>query len=181
MPNLVLLPLSAQFFHHMTKRYKRVCSQDTNLHIYNCVLVNFSSQLIVVVFFGVSTSLTWINILKKTKITWNIYKKISYKIRNIPLLPCDWVEITWQHRTQGCYCNSEVIYQVWDVVFHHQMKHGEESWKYDALRSIWFGNETLCQNILLKFPLYFLYELLMSLRSLSQNQFVRTWDYKGCQ
>ena len=24
----------------------------------------------------------------------------------------------------------EVMYQVWDTVFHHQMKHWEESWKY---------------------------------------------------
>ena len=30
----------------------------------------------------------------------------------------------------------EVIYQTWDAVFHHQMKHREESWKYDAQRSI---------------------------------------------
>ena len=29
-----------------------------------------------------------------------------------------------------------VIYQTWDAVFHHQMKHREESWKYDAQRSI---------------------------------------------
>ena len=26
----------------------------------------------------------------------------------------------------------EVIYQAWDTVFHHQMKHWEESWKYDC-------------------------------------------------
>ena len=45
----------------------------------------------------------------------------------------------------------EVIYQTWDVVFHHQMKHWEESWKYDAQRSIFdelrgvsSGDETLC-------------------------------------
>ena len=25
-----------------------------------------------------------------------------------------------------------VIYQAWEAVFHHQMKHAEESWKYDA-------------------------------------------------
>ena len=25
----------------------------------------------------------------------------------------------------------EVIYQAWDAVFNHQMKHREESWKYD--------------------------------------------------
>ena len=31
---------------------------------------------------------------------------------------------------------KEVIYQAWDAVFHHQMKHQEESWKYDAQRSI---------------------------------------------
>ena len=29
-----------------------------------------------------------------------------------------------------------VIYQAWDVVFHHQMKHREESWKYEVQRSI---------------------------------------------
>ena len=32
--------------------------------------------------------------------------------------------------------SEEVIYQTWDAVFHHQMKHREESWKYDAQRSI---------------------------------------------
>ena len=26
----------------------------------------------------------------------------------------------------------DVIYQAWDVVFHHQMIHWKESWKYDA-------------------------------------------------
>ena len=45
-----------------------------------------------------------------------------------------------------------VIYQTWDAVFHHQMKHREESWKYDAQRSIFdelrgvsSGDETLCR------------------------------------
>jgi len=28
------------------------------------------------------------------------------------------------------------MYQAWDAVFHHQMKHWEESWKYDAQWSI---------------------------------------------
>ena len=43
-----------------------------------------------------------------------------------------------------------VIYQAWDVVFHHQMKHREESWQYhaqrsvsDALRCVSSGDETL--------------------------------------
>ena len=31
---------------------------------------------------------------------------------------------------------GDVIYQEWDTVFHHQMKHWEESWKYDTQRSI---------------------------------------------
>ena len=30
----------------------------------------------------------------------------------------------------------EVINQVWDTVFHHQMKHWEESWKYDCSRVV---------------------------------------------
>ena len=30
----------------------------------------------------------------------------------------------------------DVIYQVWDAVFLHQMKHGEKGWKYDAQWSI---------------------------------------------
>ena len=45
-----------------------------------------------------------------------------------------------------------VIYQTWDAVFHHQMRHREESWKYDARRSIFdelqgvsSGKETLCR------------------------------------
>ena len=48
----------------------------------------------------------------------------------------------------------EVIYQAWDAVFHHQMKHWEESWKYDAQRSIFdelrgvsSGDETLCRML----------------------------------
>ena len=45
-----------------------------------------------------------------------------------------------------------VIYQAWDAVFHHQMKHWEESWKYDApqldeLRGVSSGDETLCQML----------------------------------
>ena len=31
---------------------------------------------------------------------------------------------------------GDVIYQAWDAVFHHQMKHWEESWKYDTQRRI---------------------------------------------
>ena len=48
----------------------------------------------------------------------------------------------------------QVIYQAWDAVFHHQMKHWEESWKYDAQQSIFddfwgvsSDNETLCQML----------------------------------
>ena len=44
----------------------------------------------------------------------------------------------------------EKKYQTFDTVFHHQMKHREESWKYDAQRSIFdelrgvsSGDETL--------------------------------------
>ena len=47
-----------------------------------------------------------------------------------------------------------VIYQAWEAVFHHQMKHGEESWKYDAQQSIFdefrgvsSDDETLCQML----------------------------------
>ena len=36
----------------------------------------------------------------------------------------------------SCWMGPWVIYQAWDAVFHHQMKHWEESWKYDAQRSI---------------------------------------------
>ena len=49
---------------------------------------------------------------------------------------------------------DDVIYQAWDAVFHHQMKHWEESWKYDAQRSIFdelrgvsSGDETLCRML----------------------------------
>ena len=31
-----------------------------------------------------------------------------------------------------------VMYQAWDPVFHHQMKHREESWKYDTQWSIFY-------------------------------------------
>ena len=37
------------------------------------------------------------------------------------------------HGTTSCV---DVIYQAWDAVFHHQMEHREESWKYDAQQSI---------------------------------------------
>ena len=47
-----------------------------------------------------------------------------------------------------------VIYQVWDPVFHHQMKHWEESWKYDTQWSIFHElwgassvDETLCRML----------------------------------
>ena len=47
-----------------------------------------------------------------------------------------------------------VIYQAWEAVFHHQMKHAEESWKYDAQQSIFdefrgvsSDDETLCQML----------------------------------
>ena len=48
----------------------------------------------------------------------------------------------------------QVIYQAWDAVFHRQMKHWEESWKYDAQQSIFddfwgvsSDNETLRQML----------------------------------
>ena len=51
------------------------------------------------------------------------------------------------------WCNTNV-YQTWDVVYHHQMKNREESWKYDAQRSIFderrgvsSGDETLCRML----------------------------------
>ena len=45
-----------------------------------------------------------------------------------------------------------VIYQAWDAVFDHQMKHWEESWKYDAqrldeLQGVASGDETLCRML----------------------------------
>ena len=47
-----------------------------------------------------------------------------------------------------------VIYQAWDAVFHHQIKHWEEIWKYDAqlsifdqLRVVSSGDETLCRML----------------------------------
>ena len=49
-------------------------------------------------------------------------------------------------------CIVYVIYPAWDAVFHHQMKHWEQSWKYDMKQSIFdklwgisSGDETLCQ------------------------------------
>ena len=48
--------------------------------------------------------------------------------------------------------DAKVIYQAW--VFHHHMKHREESWKYDAQRSIFdelrrvpSGYETRCRML----------------------------------
>ena len=45
------------------------------------------------------------------------------------------------------------IYQASDAVFHHQMKHWQESWKYsaarciiDELRGVLSGDETLASN-----------------------------------
>ena len=60
-----------------------------------------------------------------------------------------WNTPSWNFK---CFSVFGVIYQTWDAVFHHQMKHREESWKYDAQRSIFdelrgvsFGDETLCR------------------------------------
>ena len=72
----------------------------------------------------------------------------------------------------------EKKYQTFDTVFHHQMKHLEVRQKYSAARRIFnsllgvsSGDETLhlMFDILhetprREFSLYFLYELLMSLR-----------------
>ena len=51
-------------------------------------------------------------------------------------------------------CGVDVIYQVWDAVFHYQVKQREESWKYDAQQSIFdefwgvsSGDESLCQML----------------------------------
>ena len=50
---------------------------------------------------------------------------------------------------KNCYKYQEakrcltVIYRAWDAVFYHQMKHREESWKYDAKRSI-FWRTSMC-------------------------------------
>ena len=48
----------------------------------------------------------------------------------------------------------QVIDQAWDALFHHQIKHREESWKYDAqqsifdeFRGVWSGDETLCRML----------------------------------
>ena len=67
---------------------------------------------------------------------------------NVPLLDMNMCE--------GYHPREEpthgVIYQGWDSLFHHQMKHWEESWKYDAHRCIFddlqgvsSGDETLCR------------------------------------
>ena len=32
----------------------------------------------------------------------------------------------------------DVTNEAWDAVFHHQMKHREDSWEYDAQRSIFY-------------------------------------------
>ena len=49
------------------------------------------------------------------------------------------------------YHNYDSVYQALDVVFHDQVKHREESWKYDAQQSIFeelqgisSGDETMC-------------------------------------
>ena len=33
--------------------------------------------------------------------------------------------------------------QAWDAVFHHQMKHWEENWKYYELRGVSSGDKTV--------------------------------------
>ena len=35
------------------------------------------------------------------------------------------------HQVESVLTDYDVIYQAWDAVFYHQMKHWEESWKYD--------------------------------------------------
>ena len=69
------------------------------------------------------------------------------------LFPCGFGrsdEIT----TNGHFYVRDVLYQAQDAVFHHQMKHREESWKNDAQRSIFdelrgvsSGDETLCRML----------------------------------
>ena len=63
------------------------------------------------------------------------------------------------------------MYQAWDAMFYDQMKHWEESWKYDSQRTI-FSNKMILEGeikdakissfssdfqtlIKRKFPLYF--------------------------
>ena len=53
-----------------------------------------------------------------------------------------------KHRKESSPCDtsncSSVIYQARDAVFHHQMKHWEESWKYDARAAEYFWRTSRC-------------------------------------
>ena len=119
----------------------------------------------------------------------------------------EWKNCYKYHEAKRCLT---IIYQAWDAVFYHQMKHREESWKYDAQRSIfwrtsmcfiwwwntlsnawyYFSNKMILEGeikdakmssfssdfqtlIKLQFPLYFLYELLMSLRRCGKSRYFK--------
>ena len=53
-----------------------------------------------------------------------------------------------KHRKESSPCDtsncSSVIYQAREAVFHHQMKHWEESWKYDARAAEYFWRTSRC-------------------------------------
>ena len=61
-----------------------------------------------------------------------------------------------------------VIYQAWDAVFYHQMKHREESWKYDAQQRSMFLTNFEVFHLVMKHCV----ECLILL--LKQNDFRRT-------
>ena len=89
-----------------------------------------------------ATFLDWLKILHTFIVFWKKLLKFSREW----LSPIDRVLLV----------DFQVIYQAWDAVFYHQMKHQEESGKYDAQQSIfwqtsrcliWSGNETLWQML----------------------------------
>ena len=85
---------------------------------------------------------------------WRVYKTLCHYFFQNKLFGCiriwmlDGVFQLPDYRFSG---NTD---QAWDAVFHHQMKTPEESWIYDAQRSIFdelrgvsAGDETLCRML----------------------------------
>ena len=99
----------------------------------------------------------------ETVCRWRKLRRQTRKQKSWPGEPRELVAVRrncWSEETLrklNLECNErifEVIYQAWDAVFHHQMKHREKSWKYNAqrsiideLRGVASGDETLCQML----------------------------------
>ena len=88
--------------------------------------------------------------LESLRGTWYIYLLSFPRFRTYLLNGFDfYFDLFWM-----VWHWKPAIYKAWDAMFHHQMKYWEESWKYDAQRSIFdelrgvsSGDEILCRML----------------------------------